>query len=142
MRLSVLVLSFLGTIILLNGCQSRAARSTSGGVIVQTPGSTVSVVFSDRDRQIIGDYYARYKAKKVPPGLAKKDQLPPGLARQVVKNGTLPPGLQGRALPQDLETRLSRLPDGYKRVIIGTKIAILNTATRVIADIIADVVLP
>jgi hypothetical protein len=95
-----------------------------------------------RDRQIIGDYYARYKAKKVPPGLAKKDQLPPGLARQVVKNGTLPPGLQGRALPQDLETRLSRLPDGYKRVIIGTKIAILNTATRVIADIIADVVLP
>jgi len=142
MRLSVLILSLLGSIFLFNGCQSRANRSTSGGVIVRTPNSTVSVVFSDHDRQVIGNYYARYKAKKVPPGLAKKDQLPPGLAKQVVKNGTLPPGLQGRALPQDLETKLSRLPDGYNRVIIGANIAILNTTTQVIADIITDVVIP
>ncbi|MEJ2109069.1 MAG: hypothetical protein P8Z37_03975 [Acidobacteriota bacterium] len=142
MKFSILVLSFLGTIILLNGCHSPSAHTTSGGVIVQTPRSTVSAVFSDRDRQVIGDYYARHKAKKVPPGLAKKDQLPPGLARQVVKKGTLPPGLQGRALPQDLESRLSRLSDGYRRVIIGTDIAILNTNTQVIADIITDVVIP
>ena len=142
MRLCVLILSLFGSIFLFNGCQSRAARSTSGGVIVRTPNSAVSVVFSDHDRQVIGDYYARYKAKKVPPGLAKKDQLPPGLAKQVVKNGTLPPGLQGRALPSDLELKLSRLPDGYKRVIIGANIAILNTTTQVIADIITDVVIP
>ena len=142
MKLSVLTLALFGTITLFSGCQSRAARSTSGGVIVRTPGSTVSVVFSDRDRQVIGDYYSRYKAKKVPPGLAKKDQLPPGLAKQVMKNGTLPPGLQSRALPPDLEIKLSRLPDGYKRVIIGANIAILNTTTRVIADIITDVAIP
>jgi hypothetical protein len=59
-----------------------------------------------------------------------------------VKNGTLPPGLQGRALPPDLELKLSRLPDGYERVIIGANIAILNTTTQVIADIITDVVIP
>jgi hypothetical protein len=142
MRLCVLILSLFGSIFIFNGCQSRAARSTSGGVIVRTPNSAVSVVFNDHDRQVIGDYYARYKAKKVPPGLAKKDQLPPGLAKQVMKNGTLPPGLQSRALPPDLEIKLSRLPDGYKRVIIGANIAILNTTTRVIADIITDVAIP
>jgi len=142
MKISTIVLTFLGVIIFLNGCQSQSARSTSGGVIVQTPGGKVSAIFSDSDRQVIGDYYARFKAKKVPPGLAKKDQLPPGLAKQVVKNGTLPPGLQDRVLPTDLELKLSRLPDGYKRVIIGANIAILNTHTRVIADIITDVVIP
>jgi hypothetical protein len=142
MKLSFLILALLGSVTLFNGCQSRSARATSGGVVVQTPGSTVSVVFSDRDRQLIYDYYAEYREKKAPPGLAKKDRLPPGLAKQVVKNGTLPPGLQGRALPLDLEAKLSRLPDGYERVVIGADIAILNASTRVIADIIMDVVVP
>jgi len=142
MRLYVLALAILVPVVLLNSCQSRTARSTSGGVIVGTPGGEVSVIFSDRDRQIIGDYYAGIRAKKVPPGLAKKDTLPPGLAKQVVKKGTLPPGLQRRVLPRDLEARLSRLPDGYERVIIGADIAILNATTRVIADIIADIVVP
>ena len=109
---------------------------------MRSPSGEVSVVFSDHDRQVISNYYARYKAKKVPPGLAKRDQLPPGLAKQVVKNGTLPPGLQSRGLPQDLESRLRRLPDGYKRVIIGANIAILNSNTRVITDLITDVVIP
>jgi len=142
MRLSVVALALLGTLAFLNSCQTRATHSTSGGVIVRTPSATVAAVFSDHDRQVIGDYYAQLKAKKVPPGLAKKDTLPPGLAKQLVKNGTLPPGLQGRILPQDLEAKLSQLPDGYARVIIGANIAILNTSTRVIADIITDVVVP
>lgn len=142
MRLSVVVIALLGAIALLNGCQTRAARSTTGGVIVRTPSATVSAVFSDHDRQVIGDYYARLRTKKVPPGLAKKNTLPPGLARQIVKNGTLPPGLQGRVLPRDLEAKLSQLPDGYSRVIIGANIAILNSSTRVIADIMTDVVIP
>lgn len=142
MRLRTLILSLLGSIILFSGCQSGTARSTSGGVVVRTPGSEISVVFSDHDRQVIHDYYARYKAKKVPPGLAKKETLPPGLARQLVKNRTLPPGLQGRVLPRDLEMSLSRLPDGYRRVIAGADITILNTTTRVIVDIIRDAVTP
>jgi hypothetical protein len=142
MRLSVLTLALFGAVTLCNACHNRAGQSTSGGVVVQTPSSTVAVVFSDHDRQLIGDYYARYKVKKVPPGLAKKDALPPGLARQVVKKGTLPPGLQDRTLPRDLETKLSRLPDGYSRVIIDADIAILNTTTRVIADVITGVAAP
>jgi hypothetical protein len=33
----------------------------------------------------------------LPPGLAKRDRLPPGQERQLERNGTLPPGLQKRA---------------------------------------------
>jgi len=89
---------------------------------------------------MINKYYAKPSAKKVPPGLAKKDSLPPGLAKQVVKNGSLPPGLQGRVLPLNLETQLRKLPNGHARIIIGTDIAILNTTTRVITDIIKNIV--
>jgi len=140
MRLSVLVLILFGATVLLNSCQTHATRSTSGGITVRTPSSTASVVFSDRDRQIINEYYTNTRAKKVPPGIAKRDNLPPGLAKQVVRNGSLPPGLQGRVLPLDLETQLSQLPDGHAREIIGADIAILNTTTQVVTDVIKDIV--
>ena len=44
--------------------------------------------------------------KGMPPGLAKKQQLPPGLQRRVAKHGSLPPGLAKRDLPDDLEREL------------------------------------
>ncbi len=48
------------------------------------------MAFSDRDPQIIGDCLVNVRAS-LPPGLAKKDHLPPGLERQLQRNRTLPP---------------------------------------------------
>lgn len=104
------------------------------------------ILFTEEDRRQIERYYRdadsggkRSKDKKAPPGLAKRDRLPPGLEKQLQRNGTLPPGLQGRGLPGDLERRLSPLPAGYIRQRVENDIVLIEQATRVIRDVIHDV---
>jgi hypothetical protein len=72
----------------------------------------------------------------LPPGLAKRDRLPPGLERQVQRNGQLPPGLQKRVqpLPGVCNARLPRLPVDWTRVILGRRVLLLDRAQR-IADL-------
>lgn len=134
---TLLALGLLGCV-LAGGCETAPPFGTSGKVVVRDRNTTVAVVFSDRDREIIADYYGGRK-KGLPPGLAKKKRLPPGLEKQVRRNGELPPGLQRDALPPDLERRLSKLPDGYARVIVGTDIVLQDTRTRVVIDIVKDI---
>ena len=123
------------------GCALHAA--TSGQVAATNSSSTANsghsaaavwVQFSERDRELIRDYY-RGAGKKTPPGLAKRERLPPGLA----KRRALPPGLQGRGLPSSLEGQLTRLPAAYMRVVIGADVAIVERATRMVIDVIYDV---
>jgi Ni/Co efflux regulator RcnB len=73
----------------------------------------------------------------LPPGLAKKDQLPPGLEKQLIRNGSLPPGLQKRLYdcPPDLERRLPPPPPDCAHVLIGGHIVLLNRKTNLVVDI-------
>lgn len=97
---------------------------------------------TERDRRA-GNGKNRPKGKKgLPPGLAKKDRLPPGLEKQLQKNGTLPPGLAKRDLPDDLQSRLPPVPKGYERSVIeDATVVLVEKATGRIADIITDVVM-
>lgn len=149
----------------ISGCQVRPAVHARGSVVIHDGPATVAVVFSDRERRHVHDYYRerererdhdRYdeyeerdyrkgkkykKGKKgngrkgLPPGLAKRDHLPPGLA----KRDRLPPGLRTQRLPRDLERRLSPLPSGVIRVRIGTELVLMNERTRVVLDVIKDI---
>lgn len=119
---------------LLGGCvQQPMVRS--GSVVVQDGHNRVAVYFSDDDRALIHQHYHHH----LPPGLAKKATLPPGLRKQLAVKGTLPPGLSGRYLPHSLESRLSRIPDGYVRIRVGTDVILMNRNTRVIFDVIHDI---
>ena len=73
----------------------------------------------------------------LPPGLAKKDRLPPGLEKQLVARGTLPPGLQKRIepFPEDLERRLPPPPPDYSHVVIGGHIVLVNKHNWMILDV-------
>lgn len=77
----------------------------------------------------------------LPPGLAKREQLPPGLQRQLQRNGTLPPGLQKRLqpLPQSLENQLPKPPAGVKRVVVAGNVILLEERSSKILDIVQDV---
>jgi hypothetical protein len=90
-------------------------------------------MFSARDRQIISNCFSE-NTGGLPPGLAKRDRLPPGLERQLQRNGTLPPGLQKRVqpLPGACESRLPRLPGTLRRVAYSGRIMLLNEANRII----------
>lgn len=103
----------------------------------------VSIVFSARDREIIRDYYRG--GSNLPPGLAKRGgNLPPGLQKHLERDGTLPPGLQKRLapFPADLERRLPRLPDIYRRGTIGGAVVIVDRRTQRIIDVINDILRP
>ncbi len=91
--------------------------------------------YSDRDRDIRDWYHAHHS--HLPPGLAKRDRLPPGLERQLVVRGTLPPGLRGRMqpCPHELEVMLPPPPPNYAHVVIGGNLVLVNRANFQIADV-------
>jgi hypothetical protein len=98
--------------------------------------------FDDHDRGVMRGWYEEHerdhgRGEGLPPGLAKRDQLSPGLERQLVVRGKLPPGLQKRirACPEDLERRLPPPPPNCEHVIIGGHIVLLNRSTYVVLDI-------
>lgn len=99
------------------------------------------LIFSRDERVIILDFFRGYRSN-LPPGLAKRDRLPPGLEKQLRERGTLPPGLQKRVepLPWELEHRLHRLPGGYRRVMIGGSVIVMNERTSVVYAILRDVI--
>jgi hypothetical protein len=108
-----------------------------GDVRVHNADYDVRVVFSERDRAIIHDYYRAYY-RNLPPGLAKQGKVPPGHTFRMRRHQGLPPGVAWEPLPADVERRLSVLPDGYARIVIGADVAILHTRTRVVLDVIDD----
>ena len=128
------------TFFFLGGCLVNP-YGTSGRVIIQDDHTVVDVAFSDHDRELIREHYGynyKTKQKKLPPGLAKKNKLPPGIQKQLIRNGQLPPGLQYQRLPYDLEKRMSRIPDGYIRIVIDGSFVLFNKQSRVIFDIIHE----
>jgi hypothetical protein len=92
----------------------------------------------DNHREDIRGWYSQSEGH-LPPGLAKKDRLPPGLERQLVRNGTLPPGLQKRLYPApvELERRLPPPPPDCAHVLISGHIVLLNRKTNLIVDVFA-----
>src|SRR4051794_30933080 len=92
--------------------------------------------YRDHDRDIHSWYRAHYA--HLPPGLAKRDRLPPGLERQLIVNGTLPPGLRTNMhpCPRELEVMLPPPPPNYVHVVIGGNLVMYNRATFQIGDIL------
>jgi Ni/Co efflux regulator RcnB len=91
--------------------------------------------YHDRDRDIHDWYRTHYS--HLPPGLAKRDRLPPGLERQLIVNGTLPPGLRGRMqpCPRELEVMLPPPEPGYRHVFIGGNLVLVNRVSFQVADV-------
>lgn len=120
------------------------------------------IVFTEIERRLMCDYFkvlscgspnlpgggkqkhkgsigSKDKTAMLPPGLAKRDELPPGLEKQYQRNGKLPPGLQKRQLPSDLVLILPRRHSDYQRVIVGNDVLLIAIATGVILDILEGV---
>ena len=99
----------------------------------------VSVSIGRNDERIIREWFSQpANMRGLPPGLAKKEQLPPGLQKHLARNGQLPPGLQKKIqpLPPTLEGRLTRLPEGRRRIIISGSVILLDERKNTILDMI------
>jgi len=103
---------------------------------------SVSVVFSDEEARIIATWYRDHGAESRPRGKSRKPGgLPPGIARNLARGKALPPGIAKQYLPSDLVAALPSPPAGYERVVVDGKILLVEVATRVIHDILSDVIL-
>lgn len=119
-----------------HGHQKAAHKDTSDAVDV-----AAATIFTAAERAIIAAYFhdqwqAAEQTGTLPPGLAKRQSLPPGLQKQLARKGTLPPGLAKRALPADLIARLGTPAKGTARYIAGDDVLLVDTATNVILDVI------
>lgn len=92
--------------------------------------------YRDQDRDEMHNWYNAH-AEHLPPGLAKRDRLPPGLERQLVVRGTLPPGLQKKIepCPPELVRVLPPPPPDCEHVVIGGNLVLLNRTNFVVMDV-------
>ncbi len=92
---------------------------------------------TDAENRIIQDYY-RIGSGHLPPGLAKKGDVPLPLARQLHRAGVIPPGLDKKLdkLPEDLDRKLVPVPTGYLRRICGMTILLILEKSSLVVDTI------
>lgn len=100
--------------------------------------AVAATVLGELERQLIGDYFRTTPPSALPPGLAKQGKVPPGIARQIQRGQRLPDDVQMLPLPGDL---LGRLPSyrGARPVVVGTDVVLVQEGTRLILDILKDV---
>ena len=94
--------------------------------------------YSDHDRDQMGHWYHDQDDRHLPPGLAKRDRLPPGLEKQLRVRGTLPPGLRRdmRPCPEEIVERLPPPPPHCAHMVIGGHIVLVNQSSYMVLDIL------
>jgi hypothetical protein len=136
--------------LLLSGCATYVA--TSGRVVVKDDRPTtrqestpppaarveprdarVAMVagFSARDRLLIEEYFNKHRSK---PG--KRESLPAGFTVQE----RLSSHIKGQPLPRALEVKLTALPGAYVRLQVGRDVLLMERDTRIVLDLLRDVV--
>jgi hypothetical protein len=96
----------------------------------------------DHEKKIRDWFGNQQNLQGLPPGLAKREELPPGLQRHLERNGTLPPGLQKRIqpLPAKLDSQLPKPAPGTRRVVVAGNVVLLEERTSKVLDIVRDVI--
>ncbi len=97
---------------------------------VKNIGKSNRIRFADKDRAAITKYFS---ATPFP-----VTTLPPGIAKNLLRGKPLPPGIAKVFLPSDLVTQLPVYP-GYEYLAVGRDVILMDSATGVVADILANV---
>lgn len=106
---------------------------TSEEVIEGVTAGVLGSVLNDDERRIIRDYFGEH-----PKAAGKVKELPPGIRKKIARGGAMPPGIAKQALPDGLHRRLPPR-DGYDYEIVGSDVVLVESATRVIVDVLRDV---
>ncbi|MDH5763662.1 MAG: hypothetical protein OEZ51_11815 [Nitrospinota bacterium] len=118
-------------------------HSSAGIAVAPAP---VTFVFTDHHRHTVGNYYHNHPPKHWKKHKKKKDRghgrghgrgheregLPPGLAKRDV----LPPGLQMQSLPPGLASQLPPPPQGTQFIYHDDQVLWIDLQTRVVLDFI------
>lgn len=91
----------------------------------------------DGHRRTVREYVTR---GNLPPGLAKRRALPPGLSKQLREKGALPPGLRDyyTPVPAEWNARFPAIPAYYTRYFVGSHLIIVDTRNDTLVSLIRD----
>jgi hypothetical protein len=86
--------------------------------------------FEQNDVRVIVEYYRIHD---------KGHKMPPGLVKQLRRNGHLPPGLEKKLVPfpVEVERRLPPCPYGMRRGLIDGVAVMFNVRTGIVVDFAA-----
>jgi len=101
----------------------------------------VDIRFSTEEARIIRAFYEHHHDSGKPGHKKGRGALPPGVAKNLARGKPLPPGIAKQVLPGELLGTLPPVPRGYERIIVDGKILLVEMATQVVHDILADVIL-
>jgi hypothetical protein len=109
------------------------SEDTTSAVVEGIVGGVVGAVLNDDEKKTIRQYFDSH-----PEAGGKVKPLPPGIRKKLARGGTLPPGIAKQALPDGLHRQLPpRTGQDYE--VIGTDVVLIDTATKVIVDVLKDV---
>ena len=138
MRAAILfVISLLWGCSSLYGTSSSSYPSSTRAPAEKTVG--VEVIFTEDEIRIIHAYYQTH-GSNFGKGKHKHKDLPPGIAKNLQRGKPLPPGIAKQMLPYDLLRELPSPPKGYERIIVAGKVLLVEIATQIVRDVIADAV--
>ena len=94
--------------------------------------------FSDEDAGKLRSYYRSNpeSRKQLPPGLAKKDKLPPGWQKKLAVGERVPDDVWAHRVPVPREITLGDTPAGTINVRINDRIVRVAERTREVLDIL------
>ena len=126
-----ILLTALVALVTTLGLQSTASAELRAGV-----------EFSKDEVTIIASWYREHGEVSQQKKRGKNSgRLPPGIAKNLERGKPLPPGIAKQYLPDSLVHQLPAPPRGFERVVVDGKVLLVETATRVIHDVLTDIVL-
>jgi Ni/Co efflux regulator RcnB len=92
--------------------------------------------YSKHDRDEMNDWYEHHRGN-LPPGLAKKDRLPPGWEKKMAVHQVMPAEYREyvRSAPVEIVRVLPPPPPDCEHVVVGGHIVLMNRKTSVVLDI-------
>jgi hypothetical protein len=121
-----------------NGKPGQAGKAVKPGgmssdgtaAAVAAGAALAGVLLSDAERATITRYFQTHPQPVT--------ALPPGIAKNLARGKPLPPGIAKKAAPNDLLGQLS-IPSGYQLETVGTDVVLIEIGTRIVADVLKDV---
>ena len=109
-----------------------SSSTSDGGAAAAAAGAVLAgILLSDSERATITRYFQTHPQPAKP--------LPPGIAKNLARGKPLPPGIAKQVAPNDLLRQVS-IPRGYSLETVGTDVVLIEIGTRIVADILKDVV--
>jgi hypothetical protein len=95
-----------------------------------------AATFSSHEVEIITRYYHDVAGEA---GQPAAKPLPRGIAKNLKRGKTMPPGIAKQQLPAPLVRELPPPPAGFERIVVAGKILLVEIATQAVHDVLTDV---